>query len=223
MKALALASLIFLAAFTAQAQTQNSNSLPFTAVTTPAAPVLTSLNGLSPTGKIYTGQKMPIIGTGFSSACVVNVDGTAQPAASFVFVSATEIDFTIPAGQGSATGAAHTATVTCPLAQLSNNIPVTLPNATGGQLYSQDLKTQFKPAGGTGGPYTWTVAQGSLLPTGLNLSPSGVVSGTPSGVGSIKVSFDFSVSDAASACANDTGALARHAFPPIEKSPLFRL
>lgn len=219
----AIAALILLSAVSSSAQTQNSNPLSFKAVTPPAAPVLTSLNGLSPLGAIYTGQKMPVIGTGFSSACVVNVDGTAQASATFVFVSATEIDFTIPAALGSAAGASHVVTVTCPLTQLSNNIPVTLPNAIAGQAYSQDLKTQFQAKGGTGGPYTWTLAPGSSLPTGLSLSSSGVVSGTPSGAGSIKVAFDFAVNDPASACTNFTGGLARRIFQPIDKGQLFRL
>jgi hypothetical protein len=197
------------------AQTQTSNSVSVSAVTPPASPVISSLTGVSPSGKIYTGVKMPIIGTGFTSACVVNVDGTAQASSTFVFVSATEIDFTIPAALGSSGGTSHAVTVSCPNPALAMNVPVTLPNATGGASYSQDLKsfvvagvtTSFSATGGTP-PYKWTLAPSSSLPTGLGLSPSGVVNGTPSGAGSLPVGFSFNVSDANGvACQNNTGIL----------------
>src|SRR5689334_15579977 len=92
---------------------QTSNSLPFTAVTPPPPPALTTLGNLSPTGKIYTGQVMPINGTGFTASCVVNVDGTAQPSSTFAFSSATLINFTVPASLGSSAGTSHTLTVSC--------------------------------------------------------------------------------------------------------------
>src|SRR6267142_4086425 len=170
---------------------QTSNGLPFTAVTPPPPPVLTSLGNLSPTGKIYTGQVMPINGTGFTASCVVNVDGTAQPASTFAFSSATLINFTVPASLGSSTGVAHTVTVSCPLAVLTMNSPVTLPNAKVGTPYQMFLAIVTNLSGGTA-PYTWSLSSGSL-PTGLSLSPSGVVSGTPSGAGSF--SFSFTVKD----------------------------
>lgn len=52
-----------------------------------------------------------------------------------------------------------------------------LPNGTGGQFYTQQLQA-------TGGSpnYTWIVLTGSL-PSNLNLSSAGVLSGTPSGTG----------------------------------------
>src|SRR6267142_6902251 len=127
---------------------QTSNGLPFTAVTPPPPPVLTSLGNLSPTGKIYTGQVMPINGTGFTASCVVNVDGTAQPASTFAFSSATLINFTVPASLGSSAGTSHTVTVSCPLATLTLNSPVTLPNATAGSPYIVSLPTLLKPSGG---------------------------------------------------------------------------
>ncbi|HEY3931666.1 MAG TPA: hypothetical protein VGM58_04785, partial [Verrucomicrobiae bacterium] len=54
--------------------------------------------------------------------------------------------------------------------------PATLPNATNGVPYSVSLSV----SGGTPS-YTWSLASGSAaLPSGLSLSPSGVISGTPS-------------------------------------------
>ena len=187
-----LIAVLFCFAGAWQAGAQTSNSLPFSAVTPPAPPVLTSLGNLSPVNKaIYTGQVMPINGTGFTSSCVVNVDGTAQAASTFAFVSATLINFTVPASLGSAAGTSHTATVTCTAPALTLNNPGKLPNAMVGVAYSQNLAALLQVAGGTP-PYTWSLTNGSL-PTGLSLSPSGVVSGTPSGAGS--ASFTISVKD----------------------------
>lgn len=182
---------------------QASNSLPFTAVTSPPPPVLTSLTGLSASGKIYTGSKMPIIGTGFTAGCVVNVDGVAQPASTFAFVSSTEIDYTIPASAGSSAGASHTLTVSCTAPVLTMNSPVALPNGQVGTTYSSSLPLMSKITGGIP-PYTWTLSSGSL-PMGLTLSPSGAITGTPSSPGS----FNFT------ATASDSSGLAIHQKPLI--------
>jgi hypothetical protein len=170
---------------------QTSGSLPFTAVTPPPPPTLTSLGGLSTSGKIYTGSVMQINGTNFNSACAVNVDGVAQAASTYSFQSATLINFTVPTSLGSSAGTAHTLTVSCTAPALTLNNINTLPNATAGQLYSADLN---KVLGVTGGvpPYSWSLTSGSL-PTGLTLSASGVVSGMPSGAGS--ASFAVTVKD----------------------------
>jgi len=54
--------------------------------------------------------------------------------------------------------------------------PTTAPNGTVGQSYSPSL--QFSASGGNGGPYTYIISQGNL-PNGLNDSPTGLISGTP--------------------------------------------
>jgi trimeric autotransporter adhesin len=63
-----------------------------------------------------------------------------------------------------------------------------LPQATIGTPYSVTLAA----TGGNGGPYTWTLASGTL-PAGLTLSPGGVISGTPSAAGT--ATFTVSVGD----------------------------
>lgn len=173
------------------ARAQTSNSLPFTAVTPPAAPALTSLGNLSPTGKIYTGQVMPINGSGFTSSCVVNVDGTAQAVSTFAFSSPTLINFTIPASLGSLTGVAHTVTVSCPLAVLTMNNPVSIPNAKVGVSFTANLAQLAQVQGGVP-PLTYSLTTGTL-PTGLTLSSSGVVTGVPSSAGLF--TFSFAVKD----------------------------
>jgi hypothetical protein len=186
--AIVVALLLALVAPISSAQ-QTSNTLPFTAVTPPAAPVLTSLTGLSSTGKIYAGSKMPIIGTGFASNCNVNVDGAVQPASSVTFVSSTEIDFTIPSSEGSTTGVSHTASVSCPVTVLTMKAtsPITLPNGKVGTTYSANLPQLSSLTGGVS-PYAFSLATGSL-PIGMTLSSSGILGGTPSGTGS----FSFTV------------------------------
>lgn len=78
-------------------------------------------------------------------------------------------------------------TVTAPLAIST----ASLPGASLGTAYSQTLAA-------TGGktPYTWARSSGTL-PTGLSLSSSGVISGTPSASGTF--SFTVRVTDAAAA------------------------
>lgn len=188
---------LLLAAAGTRAQT--SNSLPFTAVTPPPAPTLTSLGGLSPTGKIYTGMVMPINGTGFTASCVVNVDGTAQASSTFAFSSSTLINFTIPASLGSSAGTAHTLTVSCPQPVLTMNNPVTLPNAKVGVAYTANLGQLAQVQGGVP-PLTYSLSGGSL-PTNFTLSPSGVISGVASGAGSF--SFSFTVKDSSGLTLNN--------------------
>ncbi len=81
---------------------------------------------------------------------------------------------------GSTTSIVATLTVICPGITLS---PSTLPNATANSSYTQTIS-------GNGGssPYSFSVTSGSL-PPGLNLSGSGVLSGTPTTVGS----YNFTV------------------------------
>jgi len=62
----------------------------------------------------------------------------------------------------------------CPVITLS---PATLPLGTVGAAYSQTLTA----AGGTA-PYVYTITAGAL-PTGMALSPTGVLSGTPTVAG----------------------------------------
>jgi uncharacterized protein YhjY with autotransporter beta-barrel domain len=81
----------------------------------------------------------------------------------------------------------YTVTVAAPSLTIG---PASLPNATQGASYSQTLT----PAGGTG-PYTFSLASGTL-PAGLSLNAStGAITGTPTGSGAS--TFTVSVSDSA--------------------------
>ena len=67
--------------------------------------------------------------------------------------------------------------------------PATLPNATAGLAYSQQLTTT-----GGSGAVAYAISSGTL-PVGLSLSPSGLISGTPTSTG--VASFTVSATDAA--------------------------
>jgi hypothetical protein len=79
----------------------------------------------------------------------------------------------------------------------------TLPQATKSSAYQATLAA----SGGTG-PYTWTVASGSTLPSGLTLSSAGLISGTlNSSVAVGTYSFTVKVTDSTNATATGTMSL----------------
>ena len=75
----------------------------------------------------------------------------------------------------------------------------TLPNGTVNSAYSTTLKS----VGGTG-TITWSISQGSL-PTGVNLSASGTISGTPTAAGTSN--FTVSATDSSTPAQTKTQAL----------------
>jgi hypothetical protein len=75
-----------------------------------------------------------------------------------------------------------------------------LPSGTIGNSYLQTLMA----SGGTS-PYVWSVVSGAL-PTGITVSPAGVISGTPTTIGTSN--FTVQVSDGASAKATQTFTIA---------------
>jgi hypothetical protein len=68
----------------------------------------------------------------------------------------------------------YTVTVSCPSINLG---PGSLPNGKIGMAYNKTIT-----AGGGTSPYSFAKTSGSL-PPGLTLSPTGVVSGTPTAMG----------------------------------------
>ncbi len=84
-------------------------------------------------------------------------------------------------------------------AELSISAGSSLPTGRVGIAYS----TTLSAAGGTA-PYNWSVASGSL-PSGLSLSSSGLISGTPAGVGTS--SFTVQVTDTESTPQRTTAPL----------------
>jgi len=116
------------------------------------------------------------------------VSGTPPNPGSFMFgVQATDT-----------AGATATATATLTIQPAPLNITTqTLPSGMMGVDYPQQ---QLAVSGGVS-PYSWTLAGGSALPTGMTLSTSGIVSGVPSVAGpfSIKVTVTDSANGQGSA------------------------
>src|SRR5206468_5734135 len=83
-----------------------------------------------------------------------------------------------------------------------------LPNASQSVAYSQGLTA----SGGTS-PYSWSVSSGTL-PTGLSLSSSGTLSGTPTVAGAFP--FTVAVKDAASASASASLSISVVSLPPFQ-------
>jgi hypothetical protein len=81
---------------------------------------------------------------------------------------------------------AFTITVSCVPVSVTSS--TTLPNAA----QNQSFTFQFTSTGGFG-TITWSLANGTSLPNGLSLSPSGLLSGTPTLAGTS--SFDVSAAD----------------------------
>jgi hypothetical protein len=75
--------------------------------------------------------------------------------------------------------------------------PATLPTGYDGSLYTQ---TTLTATGGSGTGFTFALANGTVLPLGLNLSASGVISGTPTATGT--TNFTIKATDSASNTGN---------------------
>jgi protocatechuate 3,4-dioxygenase beta subunit len=81
----------------------------------------------------------------------------------------------------------YTLAPVCPVLTINTS---SLPVGAAGSVYSQTLSVS-----GGSGPYVWAVTSGSL-PNGLSLSPSGVISGTPSAGNGSGTSVTFRATDA---------------------------
>jgi hypothetical protein len=138
-------------------------------------------SALAPTGwEVLRGTR------DISTSCVVGggqlacVDTGLSPSTTYAY----SIRAQRGAWRGSAT--TFTGTTTAAVEALSVSTP-SLPDATLGVPYTHSLVA----SGGTS-PYTWSLLSGTL-PTGLNLSSAGVVSGTPTTTGT--ASFTVRVTD----------------------------
>ena len=103
---------------------------------------------------------------------------------------ATAFTVTLTATSTAKSSVTQTVTLSVPASLAFTTAPGALPAAAFGVAYATTLAA-------TGGipPYTWTIAQGAL-PAGLALSSAGVLSGTPSSVGT--ASFTVKLTDAGS-------------------------
>lgn len=152
-----------------------------------------SLNasGGTGTGYIWTvtsGSSLPA-GLTLSSAGLLSGQPTAAAANSF--------NITVTDSAANTANQTFSLTVNAGVSITSSN---TLPKGYQGAAYPGATLTA-SGGSGTGYSWTWAPASGSSIPSGLTLSPSGVVAGTPatSGTFSIVVTVTDSVSNTASA------------------------
>lgn len=162
------------------------------------APTISSLSRSG--GPTAGGTSVTINGTNLTGA-TVTVDGTSVPSSNNV---GTSLDFVTPAHVAGAVVVAVTTPGGTATTSFDYVAPVSfspaagaLPGGTSGASYSQS----FTAGGGTG-PYSFNAT--GTLPPGLTFV-GGVLSGTPTGVGSY--SFDITVTD--STAAGSGGPLVR--------------
>jgi large repetitive protein len=169
--------------------TPSSPILPAATAEAVYSETFSSSGGTAPYQYSITSGALPP-GLTLSSAGVLNGTPTAAGAYNFTVQS---LDHSTGTGAPFFTSRAYSLTVNAPVVTIS---PSTLPGAQVAVAYSQQLT-----ASGGNGSYTFSVSAGSL-PTGLSLSTSGLLSGTPSVAGSYnftvtaKDSLNFSGSQA---------------------------
>ncbi|NII11066.1 putative Ig domain-containing protein [Oleiagrimonas sp. C23AA] len=151
---------------------------------------LSASGGTSPYSYAVTAGTLP---AGLSLSANGALSGTPTTSGTFNFtVTATDSS----SGTGPYTGGqAYALTVASPTITVT---PATLPAPAVGAAYSQT----FSASGGAG-PYTYAVTSGTL-PTGLSLSSSGALSGTPTSGGSF--TFTVTATDSSGAGGPYTGA-----------------
>jgi hypothetical protein len=160
--------------------TVTTTSLPGATEEVAYSTTLAASGGTAPYSWTITSGSLP---TGLSLSSSGVITGTPSAAGTVSF-TVQVTDSTTPTRQtGTAPLSLTVATTTTPLIITTTS----LPSATEEVAYS----TTLAASGGTA-PYSWAITSGSL-PTGLSLSPTGVISGTPSALGSS--SFSVKVTD----------------------------
>jgi hypothetical protein len=142
---------------------------PAGTVGTPYTGTVWGSGGVTPyTWSVASGALPDGLSLASSTSGTVTISGTPTKAGTFPFiVKITDAD-------GDSATRTLRITISPAVAPLTITTTSPLPAGTAGTAYSQTLTA-------TGGvtPYTWSLASGSSLPTGLNLSSSGNISGTP--------------------------------------------
>jgi hypothetical protein len=120
--------------------------------------------------QIAANTLVPTGTNGIAQAVNFTIPATATPGQRGMRVRFTDVQNPTPVGAAGMGEVEDTLlTINCPTITLA---PTTVPNGTAGAAYSQTITA----TGGTG-PYSYALSAGTL-PTGLTLSPAGLLSGT---------------------------------------------
>lgn len=169
-----------------------TTSLPNASVGQPYAATLTATGGTTPYSFSVSAGNLP---AGLTLAASGAISGTPSQAGTLAF--------TVQCTDSSSPAQLATQALSITV-QGATGLPLritttALPNGTVGQAYSDQLAA----TGGTT-PYTWSLDAASTFPPGLSLSPTGVISGTPSTAGQ----YDFTVVVADSSSPRQTASAA---------------
>lgn len=165
------------------ALTITTTSLAAGTVGTAYSATLAATGGITPYTWAVSSGSLPA-GLTLSTSGTISGTPTAEGSSTFTILVT---DSFIP----KANTASESFTLTINATKLSITTTSPLPNGTIGTAYSDTLAA----TGGTT-PYSWSLASGSSLPTGLSLNSSGVISGTPTTSGT--TSFTVQVTDTSS-------------------------
>lgn len=133
----------------------------------------------SMSGTTCTGAACGAFTSGTTSGATYNAPASVASSTT-VTVQATSI--------ADATKSASSSVVVTPSPSITTG---SLANGSVGTAYSATLQ-----ASGGAGALTWSLASGSVLPTGLSLSSAGAISGTPTATGTTNVTFKVTDSSA---------------------------
>ncbi|HLY59840.1 MAG TPA: Ig domain-containing protein [Terriglobia bacterium] len=161
----------------------STTSVPIGTTGTAYSANLTATGGTAPYTWSVSSGALP---AGLTLSAAGAISGTPTTSGSYSFVGAVKDSASNSASYTYSTSIAMGAPPTPPLAISTTSVPA----GTTGTAYSATLAA----TGGTS-PYSWTLSSGTL-PTGLTLSSTGAISGTPTASGSY--SFTAQVSDSAS-------------------------
>ena len=178
-----------------------TSSLPNGTVGAAYSQTLTAISGTTPYNWTIVSGTLPA-GLSLSSSGIIS--GTPTTAG-----GPTSVTFQMTDANSLTAAKSLSITIITPPSITTNS----LPSWTVGVAYSQTLAA----TGGTP-PYTWIVTSG-ILPAGLSLGPSGVISGTPTIAGGPS-SVTFMVTDSASKTANNSLSITINASPSITTGSL---
>lgn len=156
------------------------------------------------------GTSATLSGSSFMGTVLANVSVTLGGGNVLGRVVALTGSVTMPTGGNTIGGCSAPPAVVCPTITLS---PLTAPNGTVGVAYNQQISSS-----GAAAPVTFAVTTGAL-PAGLTLTPAGLISGTPTTVGTSTFTISGTDANGCSGTISYTVIIAAAVCPVITLAP----